>query len=72
MQAGLPGDEFLNRLGHSMQHDKKTHGQTTMDFRREFPRLDAFEDVIADWMTCRYRTSSVAGPRERGSPIGRT
>jgi hypothetical protein len=54
----IVGSEFLNRVGFSLELYKKAHSVTTFDIIEKFPRLSAFEDLIADWLTAGYQERS--------------
>ena len=50
--AIIDGADFLNRLGYSLS---RLEGPVFADTKRlRYPRLDAFEDLVADWMTAGF------------------
>jgi hypothetical protein len=56
--AVVDGSTFLNRIGFSLDQYKKANALNSFDIRARFPRLDAFEDLIADWMVSGYTSRS--------------
>ena len=52
--AVVNGSHFLNGLGNTIAKYKNQHQMTTFEFHRQFPSLDALEDLIADWMIAEY------------------
>ena len=54
----VDGSQFLNCLGYSLQHYKAAHDIDDMDLSKTLPRLDALEELIADWMTGNYTERS--------------
>ncbi|KAI9853646.1 MAG: hypothetical protein M1813_002037 [Trichoglossum hirsutum] len=56
--SSIPGAKFLNRLGYSLQLYKKAYNITGFDVIEKFPRLGAFEDLIADRFIAGYQERS--------------
>lgn len=54
----VSGSEFLNGVGYALQKHKESSGLDNFSIREKFPSLDAFEDLIADWMTAGYTERS--------------
>lgn len=52
--AVIDGEIFLNRLGYSLFLYIRANGLSSFDIRSRFPRLDAMEDLIADWRLAAY------------------
>lgn len=50
----IEGDTFLNRVGFTLSRIESSSHEK----RSRYPRLDAFEDVIADWMIAGYQGRS--------------
>ncbi|KAI0050548.1 hypothetical protein FA95DRAFT_1536012 [Auriscalpium vulgare] len=50
----VDGSSFLNGFGYFMEIYKKRHSLTSFDIREGWPYLDAFDDLIADYMTASY------------------
>ncbi|MCJ1351209.1 MAG: hypothetical protein MMC33_001192 [Icmadophila ericetorum] len=44
-------EDFLNFVGQSLDKWKRQNGISTLQLRNMFPRLDALEDLIADWLS---------------------
>lgn len=57
----VSGVNFLNRLGHFISEFKKRNGMSSFVFRALYPALDAFEDLLADWMIAAYLSRSAYG-----------
>lgn len=49
--------DVLNKVGHALQRERDSQPGIDLDTRSRYPRLDALEDLIADWM--------VSGPLDR-------
>lgn len=47
----VAAEDFLNIVGHSLDKWKRSNGITGLQMRNMFPRLDALEDLIADWLS---------------------
>ena len=59
----LPGisvdaENFLNRLGYTLELYKKSTGLDSVDVAEHFPHLDSMQDLIADWLVSEYTRSS--------------
>ena len=52
--AVIDGSMFLNRLGYSLTLLGKEMGISTFDICRRFPRLDALQEVLADFRMANY------------------
>jgi len=50
--------QFLNAIGFYMDQYRKFHDLSVFELRQEFPNLDAFEDLAADWMLAPYAERS--------------
>ena len=44
-------EDFLNIVGNSLDKWKRHNGMTGLQMRNMFPRLDALEDLLADWVS---------------------
>jgi hypothetical protein len=56
--AVVDGSTFLNRIGFSLDRYKKANNLNSFDLRARLPRLDAFEDLVADWRVSDYTDRS--------------
>jgi hypothetical protein len=56
--AVVDGRTFLNRIGYTLYLYKQEHGFNSFDLRRTLGGLDAFEDLIGDWMISAYTDRS--------------
>ena len=56
--AVVDGSTFLNRIGYALHFYKQEHGFNAFDLRRRLRCLDAFEDLIGDWMISAYTDRS--------------
>nr|POF17813.1 hypothetical protein CFP56_13225 [Quercus suber] len=57
----VEGSHFLNGIGYSVSQYMKRNSIDDHIFRKRFPSLDAFQDLIADWM--------LAGVQERAALV---
>jgi len=52
--VSVAGEQLLNAVGKAIADYKKAHGFDSFNLRTLHPRLDSFEDLIADWLTAGY------------------
>jgi hypothetical protein len=52
------GSHFLNGMGYTLQEYQKEKNLDAFAIRKQFPSLDAFQDLIADWMIASYTKRS--------------
>ena len=54
----VDGRHFLNGIGYSISEYKKEQNVDSFAFRKKFPSLDTFEELILDWMMAGYQERS--------------
>ena len=52
--SAVEAEHFFNCVGMTLSTFKKNHSLTSFDVRRKYPRIDAFEDLVADWFVAGY------------------
>jgi Heterokaryon incompatibility protein (HET) len=50
----IRGQPFLNRVGQYLQIWQRTSGYNSFTFREKYPFLDAFANVVLDWIMAEY------------------
>ena len=54
----VDGAQFLNGIGFTLHQYRESAGVDALATRARYPSLDAFEDLIADWMIAEYTKRS--------------
>jgi len=57
-EAAIDGSHFLDCVGHSLALYREANELNSFDIRKDYPRLDTLEDLIADWLTGTYTQRS--------------